>query len=299
MSASSAKAKPAPLVSEPPRHFRCRWLPGDEAKAPQARFVRLVLAERCRAPEDEGGSFQRNFIRVLADEFHRVEVSPSAVILMPAGTITTEAEGPLSTSKDALVSLQHTIGQLDLGRLRQEILLGVDLNQCGTWLQSVIHLKGRQQPSFEDITVKSYPATSERTTLWGWNMAWEYQGALPDELTRGRVVSTNAGPVLVLVCHEAVLLSNRSRSRLKDSVAVRLRKSIEDALHPGIRFVLLATHALDTESGKVFKSVASQLEREGLVPIVTTFTPAGQLDDVAGRFSVSSPEIATLLTDVI
>jgi hypothetical protein len=241
--------------------------------------------ERCWAPEDEGRSFQRKFIRVLTDEFHRVKVPPSTVILMPAGAITTEAEGPLSTSKDALDSLRHTLGQLDLGRLQHEVLLGADLNHRGTWLQSVIHLDNGRQPSFEDITVKSYPAPLERSTLWGWNIALEHEGLLPIELTRGRVISTNAGSVLVLVCHEAVLLSNRSRSRLVDSVAVRLRESIEAALSSDVR--------------KVFKSVASQLEQEGFVPIVTAFAPSGQLDDVAGRFGVTSSEVATLLVDAL
>lgn len=298
MSASSAKARPSPPVSEPTRHLVCRWLPGDEARASQARFVRLVVDERCWAPEGEDGhSLQRNFIRDLTDEFHRVAVPPSAVILMPAGAITTDAEGPLGTSQDALVRLQHTIAQFDLGRLRHEVLLGVDLNHHGTWLQSVMHLDDGRQPSFEDITVKSYPASSERSTLWGWNIAWENEGQLPAELTRGRVISTHAGPVLVLVCHEAVLLSNRSRSRLVDSVAVHLRESIEALLSSGVRFVLLATHYLDTQSGSVFKSVASQLEQEGFVPIVTTFAPSGQLDDVAGRFGITASEVATLLVD--
>jgi len=109
--------------------------------------------------------------------------------------------------------------------------------------------------------------------------------------------------VLVLVCHEAVIFSGRSRAVLKDQLGLRIRQHfMEQAeIEPRPRYVLMATHWLGAGSGPTFLDAARYIADEMDATVITTaFAPREELEDVAHRFPVQVPEadkVATLLLE--
>jgi hypothetical protein len=106
--------------------------------------------------------------------------------------------------------------------------------------------------------------------------------------------------VLVLVCHEAVLFSARSRAVLKDELGIRIREHLlkQAKADPPPRYILMATHWLSKTAGPVFLDAARFLAAEtGATAITTCFAPSHELDAVAQRFCVqgtNAERVATL-----
>jgi hypothetical protein len=147
------------------------------------------------------------------------------------------------------------------------------------------------------IAVKLHPANGiENSGLLGW-VVCRVLGSIPPEFEQSRRVLTRAGDFLVLVCHEAVIFTGRSR--LKDPTKLLVRNYLRGQAIAGPRpdFTLIATHCLTRRSGPAFKDAASKLADLTRGTIVTTmFAPRGELDLVAQKFPVVGPQASRVAT---
>jgi hypothetical protein len=246
------------------------------------------------------------------------------LIVGPAGMITADLTGPPTPTVTAVSEylsdpgnvFKRTLDQLDFGCSRTQMLLGMDGCQGKRRpFQSVVHLAGRPEASLANTTLKLYPKNgvhSETGTLLGWHIC-RVAGAVPAELQASRLVETELGSTLVLVCFDAKLMRGSSTEPVPHGgkVANRIRdhfwQKARGTLEP--RYVLIATHSqtrnLNHRKGTLgFKTTAESLNQQlSRTTIITTmFAPQEQMESVAGAgfFPVLGPEadtVATLLVE--
>lgn len=298
-----------PFTGCGPQPVRVRWLSADDEKrAESARVIRLLMDSGRTDYWWPNVTYQRFALRQVS-EF----IAPTkAVLFTPGGMVTTEVN-PLA---DDVESLQHaldglaaTVNVLDRGTSPPETLLGMDGCRPGvaTPLQTVLHLStSGAAATAADATVKLYPAGGEAESLAGWRIV-RATGGVPDELAQARCVQTAAGPVLVLVCHDACLFSARSQSKVTDPLRLVIRDHLyQVAQATGAKkpaYTLLATHwwAASARSGTMFKDAARRIADETCSTVVTTTcAPRESLDDVASRSRTRgerADEVVTLVVE--
>ncbi len=298
-----------PFAGCNPQPVCIRWLsPDDEERADSAQVIRLLMDAGRTDYWWPNLTYQRSVLRQVA-EF----IGPArAVLFTPGGMVTAEV-GPLADDMEslrhALDELTATLNVLDLGASPPETLLGVDGCHPGvaTPVQTVLHLNGSgTAAAAADASVKLYPAGGEAKSLAGWRIV-RATGGVPDDLSQARCVQTATGPVLVLVCHDACLLSGRSQSRATDPLRLMIRDHFRQvAQATGAKrpaFTLLATHwwAASARSGTIFKDAARRIaDQTGSTVVTTTCAPRESLDDVA-RWSRTrgerAGEVVTLVVE--
>jgi hypothetical protein len=235
-----------------------------------------------------------------------------ALVVGPAGMITVETGWPNCT----IAALNETIDKFavamrDLTSVnsKHEFLIGVDGSaSCqATPLQTVVYLNGRPTLSLANTTVKLYPTQEEQESLIGWRICQDL-GTVPSEFEQARRVQTKVGPILVLVCNDAIVFSSRSRANVRDEIRVAIGEHLsQQALTgPRVRYVVLATHWLGTTntgglSGATFDNAASNLADEtGATVIISMHTGRSQLMQTANRFGIRGPfadRVATVLVE--
>ncbi len=293
-----------PFAGYAPQPVRCRWLsPVDEAKAPSAEIIRLIVDESrgMITPPWPNEIYNRHLIHEVVNF-----IGPtSAVMVTPAGIITTKMDwlDPVRASVPvALEIVRDCVRHADLGSPRMALLLGVDACVPGIAVpvQAVVHLGEERSVSLTNTAIKVYP--SENGCLFGWHVC-EAEGELIPELLQGHIANTHVGKVLVLVCHELVLFSGRSESNLTNSLGLAMRERYRQAatLNPPARYVVVPTHWQDERSGGSFINAAFELSKEsGATVVLTMRAPKISLEAVANRFAVVGPNsdrVVTLLVE--
>ena len=294
-----------PFAGLPPTPIRCSWLSEqDEALAASAEIVRLVVDDDRWGQHFVNEVYQRTVLRDVADF-----LGPNkAVLVTPAGMITTSIGWPdatLSALTSCFQIIQTSVNQLVMTSSKQGVLLGVDgcIPGQATPLQTVVHLNGRSKITAANTTVKIYPAPGdERQALLGWRIC-DVMQEIPSPLKQARCVQTQVGPMLVLVCFDAGLFSPRSLANLQDPLKLQIREHfLQKAKEPPKpRYIVIATHCLDSRSGQSFINAAEYLEAQtGATVVTTTFAPGKELERVGQRFPVRgirTNKVATLLIE--
>jgi hypothetical protein len=288
----------SPCVSSSAEPARCRWLSEhDKSQAPNAEVIRLIVDDSRWGFQRPNDIFQRNF---LGDVFSFIGQT-RAVLVTPAGTVTTAMGAPHYTLASGLDDARRSLASMASIPVDAEVLLGADVcvTDESTPLQSVILLTGG---SPKEATVKFYPADHEKTTLLSW-LACQSEGDIPADLAPARRVLTRVGVFLVLVCNDAVLFSGRSRSLLSDELKVRIRAhfTTPSDSEARLRFALMAMHWQDSKTGNIFRNAAYRISEDlGCTTVPTTFAPRDDLAAVAHRFPVQGQDaakVATLLVE--
>jgi hypothetical protein len=253
-------------------------------------------------------TYQKRALREIAEFLGKTQ----AVLFTPGGMVATEVS-PLSDDLESLRAgldeMSNALEGLERGALPLETLLGVDgcIPGKATPLQTVVHLRGSgASATTSNTTVKLYPAGGEAPFLAGWRIV-RATGSVPEELTQARCLLTSAGPVLVLVCHDACLFSARSWAKLKKPLGAPVRDHLYAvATAAGERrpaFTLIASHwrSESAKSGTVFKDAAKRIaDRTRSTVVTTTFAPKASLENAAMHSPTEgqrADQVVTLLVE--
>ncbi|WP_157369159.1 hypothetical protein [Zavarzinella formosa] len=281
-------------------NISCRWLGGDERSLHSAEVVRVIIDANIQ--NDDAASslsnikWQPGVLWKVVDRIRR-DAPRAKLIVGPAGFFTVDLESRLSEKIEDLqyylaesgTNRDQVLRTLDeLGCLDRDLLIGLDSCEGKTLpLQTVIHLSGSPNATLDNTVLKIFATNSEQDSLVGWKICVK-TGKVPSELAQSRLISTEIGNILILVCNDGQLMRDKAVGKaIERTMKEHILEMAGKESVP--RYVLLATHWLKAtrspRSGTsvfidVIKCVSKRWKEATVIP--TMFTPHADLEKIPG-----------------
>jgi len=297
-----------PFQGLQPTDIACRWLPGDADKGRTAEVVRLVVDDDRWEAGFANATYQRTVYRRLAEELDRLDARKVRLVISPAGMITVPLDGEIPEDVGELGRVRRVVSSgladAEWSKAPFDVLAGVDAVHVGRVpIQSAVCVTGGDPGKQTEPVVKVHPAPREVGWLWGWRVIWGAD-AVPPGILQPRLLPSQLGTVMPLVCHEAVIFSGRSLAKVTNEHQLTVRAHLDALLtHRSKRPALVAmcVHHVEQGHSKVFLDAAAKIAAKAPIPVVPAmFAPKDQLEQQAERFAVLGDKdgrVATLIVE--